>query len=357
MNRTASPEDRRGSRRWRVVAVVLLLISAGCLAAGLRGRQDPLAGPALQLAPPTGRQRRMPVAPHRHCPRWCHRRPVRRRSCCGSRPLVWRYRCPRSGSTPTGPSRYPPISTSRGGFGWGRLLARLVRRSSWATWIPTKGRRCSTGCGRCGLVTGSRWGWPTVWSPISWSERWRCTPGTLPGPAGVWIAWLQRPATGHLRWEIRHPHAQLPVQRRRLHLPRRHHPEAPARPAGQNQNLIFLRKQSGRGRAACRRPAGRRVVTARGVRSVTPLWAVDLGGKQRKATASRSGAAMANVGPKREGDRHVRGLSASRPSLHHYPPRSGRARRTGTGQRASRARPGRPRRQRRRTRVAPPRKR
>jgi Sortase domain len=94
-----------------------------------------------------------------------------------------------------------------------------------------------------------------------------------------------------------------------------------------------------------------------GVRSVTPLWAVDLGGKQRKATASRSGAAMANVGPKREGDRHVRGLSASRPSLHHYPPRSGRARRTGTGQRASRARPGRPRRQRRRTRVAPPRKR
>lgn len=55
----ASPEDRseksdrgRGATRWWVLAVVLLLISAGCLAVGLRGHQDPLAGPALQLAPP-----------------------------------------------------------------------------------------------------------------------------------------------------------------------------------------------------------------------------------------------------------------------------------------------------------------
>jgi hypothetical protein len=37
-----------------MLAVVLLLIAAGCLAAGLRGHKDPLAGPAaLQFAPPT----------------------------------------------------------------------------------------------------------------------------------------------------------------------------------------------------------------------------------------------------------------------------------------------------------------
>lgn len=56
MNWNASLRDSwRGSRRWWALAIVLLLIAAGSLAAGLRSRQDPLVRqPALQLDPPTG---------------------------------------------------------------------------------------------------------------------------------------------------------------------------------------------------------------------------------------------------------------------------------------------------------------
>jgi hypothetical protein len=78
MNRTAATQDRRfGSRRWWVVAFVLLLISAGCLAAGLRSRQDPLADqPALQLGSPTEGAGVAPPAPSRVVPAASHSTPV-----------------------------------------------------------------------------------------------------------------------------------------------------------------------------------------------------------------------------------------------------------------------------------------
>lgn len=54
MTWAASPGPRgRGSRFWWALAVVLLIVGAGCLAAGLRGQEQPLAGPVLQLAPPS----------------------------------------------------------------------------------------------------------------------------------------------------------------------------------------------------------------------------------------------------------------------------------------------------------------
>jgi Sortase domain len=69
-------ESWRGSRRWWALAAVLLLVAAGCLAAGLRSRHDPLAGqPALQPAPPSGAGA-LPPAPSQQVPPAARSAPV-----------------------------------------------------------------------------------------------------------------------------------------------------------------------------------------------------------------------------------------------------------------------------------------